>query len=626
MKRLLRYTLSLFGFWLLVFALNRLFFLLYQWPTGKRLSDSADLYRAFYKGYRLDFSTSAILLLPPLLLGILYYVLRSENLRRFKGQLVFFLIVLYTAVAVGDAGLYREWNAKINMQALDHFRNPSEVMRTLSVKFVLLYLLLLGTFSFIAYQVYRRWIHPQLYYDVTEHSRKRVLPALGFFILSGGLAVIVIRGGITNIPINQSIAYFSPDILPNDVAVNPLYSLIQDLDIKGKLPEPSVYTIASPDAAKDMIAPDFLVPDAPPPSILSTNRPNIVILFLESWSADNIGSLGGIKDCTPHFDSLTKDGLLFTRAYANAYVSDQGIPAVLSGFPSASRLAITNQPAKVHHLPCLSEELAPLGYSSSFLFGGELVYGNLRGYLLEKKFSEMIEVYDLPQYPKGSLGIHDEYTLPELLQRLNKKKEPFLYGYFSQSTHMPYDFTPSDDWKAPEGDPEKLYTEAVHYADIHLGRFFSEARKQPWYERTLFVVVADHSHNTWKHWDAAHAAHHHIPLLLLGGALRNDLRGTRIDRIVSQLDVPAAILRQMGLRTERFPWSRDLFHPQSPCSAYYVYYGGVGYIDSAGMAGTYQASRDFLITDVTDSIQASRRAAKARAFQQRVYESVLEMK
>lgn len=609
-----------------MFELNRLFFLLYQWPRGKRLSDTADLYRAFYKGYRLDFSTSAMLLLLPLLFGILYYVLRVENLRRFKGRLVLVLIILYTAVAVGDAGLYREWNAKINMQALDHFRNPSEVMRTLSLKFVLLYLFLLGTFSFIAYRVYHRFIHLPMHYDKKEHSHKRVMSALGFFLLSGALAVIVIRGGITNMPINQSIAYFSQDILPNDVAVNPLYSLIQDLDIKGKLPEPSVYSIASPDSARRMIASDFMVPYSPPPSILSTARPNIVILFLESWSADNIGSLGGIKDCTPHFDSLCNEGLLFTRAYANAYVSDQGIPAVLSGFPSASRLAITNQPAKVHDLPCLSEELAPLGYSSSFLFGGELVYGNLRGYLLEKKFSDMTEVYDLPQYPKGSLGVHDEYTLPELLQRLNNKKEPFLYGYFSQSTHMPYDFTPSDDWQAPKGAAEKLYTEAVHYADLHLGRFFSEARKQSWYNRTLFVVVADHSHNSWKQWDAAHAAHHHIPLLFLGGGLRSDLRGARIDRVVSQLDIPAGILRQMGLNSERFPWSRDLFHPQSPSSAYYVYYGGVGYIDSAGMAGTYQASQDFLVTDVADSLQARARSHKARAFQQRVYEMVEEMK
>lgn len=622
MNRLIRFTLSLFAFWLLVFFVNRLFFVLYQLPIGQKIKDSRDLYRAFVKGYTIDFSTSAILLLLPLLLGILYYLLRHENIKRYKARLVLILIILYTAVALSDAGLYREWNAKINMQALEHFQNPSEVFKTLSLKFVALYLALLSGFSFIFFWLYKKWVHPQLYYNVEERSGKRILPALAYFLLSGGLAIIVIRGGITNMPINQSIAYFSNDILANDIAVNPLYNLIQDLDIKGKLPEPSVYTFRNNEEARQLIADDFSSAGDSSIQILKLDRPNLVFLFLESWSVDNISRLGGLEGCTPQFNALCDEGLLFSNAYANAYVSDQGIPAVLSAYPSASRMAITNQPAKVHNLPCISEELQPLGYSSSFLFGGELVYGNLRGYLLEKKFTELVEVYDMPQYPKGSLGIHDEFTLTELLKRIQQKKEPFMYGYFSQSTHMPYDFSPSDNWQAAADNPEKLYTESVHYADLHLGRFFKEAKQQPWYNNTLFIIVADHSHNTWKQWDAAHAKRHHIPLLMLGGALRDEWKGKQIDRIVSQLDIAGGLLRQMKVSPERYPWSRDLFNEKTPSSASYVFYGGVGYVAPDGYASYSQQNRLHIYSENKDTSRVRFMFNKATSFQQLVYEDV----
>jgi len=143
-----------------------------------------------------------------------------------------------------------------------------------------------------------------------------------FFLLSVGLGVILIRGGLTNIPINQSVAYFSNDVFANDIAVNPLYNIMQDATIKSTIPETSFYKFRSNEEAKSLILDDYTVTKDSTISVINTSRPNLVFIFLESWSADNVSVLGGIEGCTPQFNALSKEGLLFTQAYSNAYVSE----------------------------------------------------------------------------------------------------------------------------------------------------------------------------------------------------------------------------------------------------------------------------------------------------------------
>ena len=440
------------------------------------------------------------------------------------------------------------------------------------------------------------------------------------------MGVIIIRGGLTGIPMNQSAAYFSRDILANDIAVNPFYNVLQDLTIKQNIPDEAIYKCRSNEDAQKLIADDFKVEKDSTIAILNTHRPNIAIIFLESWSADNISVLGGIEGCTPQFNALSKEGLLFTKAYSNAYVSDQGIPAVLSAYPSVSRVAIVNQPAKVPSLHCISEDLLPLGYSSSFMFGGDLIYGNLRGYLLEKKFVNLKEDADYPQHPKGKLGIHDEFMFPEFLKTLNEAKSPFLNCFFTTSTHMPYDYPGKINWKSFPHDVEKEYTESVYYSDNELGKFFAEAKKYAWYQNTLFIVIADHSHNTIMQHDPISPDHHHIPLLFLGGALKSEWKGKTWDKIVSQLDIPSTILHQLKLPSKDYVWSRNIFNPYTPSSAYYVVFGAVGYINDAGSAGSYQQSNYILHSKNLDTMQAIKLNNKATSFQQLVYEDVKNRK
>jgi phosphoglycerol transferase MdoB-like AlkP superfamily enzyme len=470
--------------------------------------------------------------------------------------------------------------------------------------------------------LYRKKIQPLLIADQETSWKKKIVPAFLFLLISTGVGIIAVRGGVGDVPINQSFAYFSNETLANDMAVNPFYTLLQDIDINSKLPDTSIYKISTNEEAQRQVAADYRVAKDSTIGILKSNRPNIVYIFLESWSADNVGALGGIEGCTPEFDKLCNEGLLFTKAYSDAYVSDQGIVTGLSAYPAAHRMAIANQPGKVVHLPCIAEDLIELGYHTSFLYGGQLMFGNLRSYLLEKKFQHLTDVEDLKQYPAGKLGVHDEYTFKELLRTLSSNQEPFLQGYFTLSTHMPYDYPTDDSWHSAASDAEKAYTESVHYSDKQLGKFFDEAKKQSWYAHTLFVLVSDHSHNSIKQWEAKSAMRQQIPILFAGGALKEEWRGKKWNKIVSQLDIVSTLLHQLGADSKNYPWSRNMMNPFTPSSAYYVFYGGAGYLNDQGFVGADYYNSSYISTPIEDSAVMKQFRTKALSFQQLVFENL----
>ena len=200
MKSLVKYTSFLFLFWFTVFFFNRLFFVLYQMPITGKIKIQSDFYKSFIEGYQLDISTSTILILLPLAFGISYYIFEHSVLKRMAGGLITVLLLVYIITSIGDAGLYKEWNAKINMQALTHFNNPSEVFRIVSTKLILLFVVITSCFFVPFYWLYTRKLHPVLKTDTETAFKKRLWKGIVFFLLSVGLGVILIRGGLTNIP------------------------------------------------------------------------------------------------------------------------------------------------------------------------------------------------------------------------------------------------------------------------------------------------------------------------------------------------------------------------------------------------------------------------------------------
>jgi phosphoglycerol transferase MdoB-like AlkP superfamily enzyme len=111
--------------------------------------------------------------------------------------------------------------------------------------------------------------------------------------------------------------------------------------------------------------------------------------------------------------------------------------------------------------------------------------------------------------------------------------------------------------------PEVPYLNSAKYTDYYLGKYFEQAKKEGWYENTLFILISDHSHRTYNQWDYHSAEYQHIPMLWLGGALKNEFRGKQIDKLCSQIDIPYTILRQIDINSDSYKWSNDILNPNS---------------------------------------------------------------
>jgi phosphoglycerol transferase MdoB-like AlkP superfamily enzyme len=310
-------------------------------------------------------------------------------------------------------------------------------------------------------------------------------------------------------------------------------------------------------------------------------RPNVCIVILESWSADLIESLGGYSGVTPNFEKLISEGYLFTHIKPAGHVSDQGVPAVLSGYPALPIGSAINQPERQVDLANINNQFSAAGYYSSFFFGGQLIYGNIKTYIFRNGFNRVTEQQDLPSsIPSGKLGIHDSIMLSVWHDSLNAYKQPFFSSLFTQSTHAPFD--------APQakvitwGDGYVPYLNSAVYADRQLGAFFEAAKKEPWYDNTIFILVADHSHGTPKDYSYDSPEFYHIPLLIYGGALKEEFRGVKNDRLASQTDIASTLLHQLGYSSAPYRWSKNLMNPYSQQFAFYTFDEGFGFVDTSG--------------------------------------------
>lgn len=623
MIALIRYTLSLFLFWLICFFPMRVFFVLYQGSRSKQINPPHDFYLSFIEGYKLDLATATILCGIPMLLALVYYVFRQKIIERMAGFVVGFLLIIYQSIGLADAGIYREWVAKVNLQALAHFSNPSEIFKTISVRDQVLFVVLLLAFVLPFLWFYKKKIHPFIRTITSTKQQRPWLSGFLFLIVSTGMSIVLIRGGITSLPMSQSAAYFSTSSFANDIAVNPLYNLLQDITVQGQAPESSQYHFMTDEEAQSNLKPYFQTSNDSFPHILQTQKPNLVFVVLESWSADVVSCLGGMPGVTPCFDSLSKESLLFSNCIASAYISDQGIPSIFSAAPGLSRISPISMPHVAQRMPSLVSDYANQGYSTLFFYGGDPVFGNIKGYVVKKGFQNIVDYKQLQHLPQGQLGVHDAEALDEFLLYCNKSKQPFLNTLFTLSTHMPYDFKTNITWKGDASDPEKRYTESVHYADAALGNFMAEAKKQAWYPNTLFVFVSDHSHNTFRNSELSYAQRHHIPLLFFGEVLKPEYRNRVIENYVSQLDIASTLLHQTHMDAGAYHWSRNMLHPATISAAYFPFFGGTGYIDSSGYASKYLLGGAINST-CKDSMSTQQHYKMAQSFLQLIYKETME--
>jgi phosphoglycerol transferase MdoB-like AlkP superfamily enzyme len=619
LKYLFKKVALLLLFWLGVFLILRISFYLCTISLWNNTPLNITL-QSLFRGLRLDLSTIGYLSAVPLLLLTTYYLTGSKLFLSLVNFINRLFIIIYTLSAVGEACLYREWKSKLSMQALQHFLHPSEVFKTTSLGLTIMFFGLSLFFSFLLIFIYNKYIVSTEEDFIKEKNiTKRLLNGVSALVIIVGLVVIGIRGGLQTIPIQSSDAFFCSIPIANDAAVNPLWNIIYSIIEYENHFKRNPYEHFEINEAKGMVEAMYATPKDTTVKFLTVNRPNIVYIILESWSAYVSKAFGG-DDFAPFIDSISQHGIAFTKMYPPAYVSDQGIPAILSANPSVSRISVIMEPTKSIKLNCISEDLKKQGYQSGFIFGGDLNYGNLKGYVYNKGFDVVKEEVDFYSYPRGKLGVQDEEMQQIFLNHLNEAKTPFVFAWFTLSSHMPYDF--EGEKKKLVDHPENDYINSILYTDNSLKHFFAEAKKQVWYNNTLFVIVADHSHASHKSFGVYDAEYHRIPLLFFGEVIKPEWKGKKIDAVFSQADISPTLLYQMDLTNEakQYTWGKNMFNPYSKHFAYYCSFGGGGFVTDSGSVGLQNNVDVPVVKNCKNDSLTNYLINQAKAFQQCIYE------
>lgn len=579
MLRPLRDVLLLILFWIICFDVNRILFSINYWSKLSKVGFGEWLL-SFVYSFRLDVATACALTALPFIARLVGYYSNWKWTHRIFRILLTTLLVIVVLVQAGEIIVYGEWNHKLSSRVFVHLSNPVEVVRTASYSMTFWFLF----FAVIEF-VFGWWLAKKIFKRIMEPAYDFAWKKLLFFPLqlSIGLAslFLLLRGGWQQIPINIAAAIYTDKPIANDLSINSLYFfgksylLYKRSNIDEFLPK------VDNQLAARKVKEWYNYPKDHDQYFLKNERPNVVIIVMEGWTAEAIGCLGPTKGATPNFDRIAEKGVLFTNIYSASTTSEIGNSSIFSGIPAVPEVSISMQPDKNRKLNAINEDLELWGYHTSYIFSGDLKYGNINGYLMDHGFDVVKDESQFPSdLPRGKLNFYDRDLYRFLIKEINSHKQPFLQCAFTGSTHSPYD-QPKGKGKHFSGE-QADFMNALVYADECLGEFIRKCKKYDWYKNTVFVFVADHGHASPTLTDPGVAKFYHIPLLFYGEPIKDIYRGKRMDVVGSQADIAATLIHQMKGDASRYPWSKDLMNPKVPQFAFYSIIRGYGWVTPKG--------------------------------------------
>ncbi len=561
--RMIAYTMLMFTFFRGVFLLETLFIHPEQSFKGWALS--------FFYGLRLDLSATSYLVALPFLIWLLNGFLYRSYLNRIFHYLFYACTTIAVLTVFINLIVYHVWGSLFNARALAFATQPKEMLASLTSIQLLMAPIIILTLIIANYKLCRAYCFPENYEHHPKHSILRLLIIASI--------PIGLRGGVQQIPINESTSFYSEMAHLNLVATNPFWYLLNSVYKSGDIKR-NEYQFRDNSIAKK-ICKELKSTGIDSVTLFKSTRPNIVMIVLESWTADIIEPLGGDKNITPYFTSLCNKGILFKNIYASGRRTDQMLPSILSGFPAQPNHSVIRYSDKTAKLPFLSKDLIKIGYEMAFLYGGEIEFANMKSYLLEGGFKTIIGKESFAFGDMNSKwGAHDGVVLKKEIEVIKNLKAPFFSMVLTLSTHEPFE-VPTKSKITGNAESDK-FRNAAAYTDESLKFFFKIAAKQPWYSNTVFILVADHGHLLPRNHEYADPACYRIPLLITGPGLKDEFSRKTFDAIGSQSDIPATLLKQLGLSDSAYLYSNNLLSKNRSNQAYLNYDDGFGFIDKNG--------------------------------------------
>lgn len=605
MKKRIAYISLYFFTVLLIFILQKPLFMLYNGSIEKGFG-FADYMQVMIHGASLDAATAGYLTAFPFLLVLISIWFRKFPLKKILYGYYILAAALISIIFVVDMALYTFWGFKLDASVFLYIDSPKEALASVSVGFILLRVL-----AILLLIALNSWVLLKITPSVLTATRKRIAGTAGMLLL-GGVLFIIIRGGVTESTSNIGQVYFSNEPFLNHSAVNPDFSLLSSM---GKSQDfASEFNFF--DEEKRAALFDGLYPTTDGDSIiqvLNTKRPNILIILMEGFGGAFVEPLGGLPDVTPHFNRLSKEGVFFTNCYANSFRTDRGTVCTFSGYLGLPTASVMKIPAKSRTLPAIAEGLSKAGYKTDFLYGGDINFTNMKSYLLSTGYQRLTANTDfsLAEQTSNAWGVNDDITFEYLYNQLRNRKEegPWHTAFLTLSSHEPFE--------VPYHRLEDKIPNAFAYTDECLGKFIDRLKQTPAWKDLLVICLPDHGFYYPREGANAMPRFYHIPLLWLGGAVKQPMQ---VDKIMNQTDLAATLLGQLGLEHTAFTFSRNVLGSDYKYPfAFYSFNNGFSFRDSTGVT-VFDNNSGSILFDEPEADES--RLDKGKAILQTVYDDL----
>ena len=515
------------------------------WPDSFADLDGAGIAAAFGRGFVMDASILAVALAPAVLaLCLPFGFAAGRTWRGVWGWLAFAVLCAGILVLAGDIAYFGMVGRHVGPELVAFVDDPHlmwgivwESYR-LTLAGVLLLLLVLA------------WLWRRL---MAWDAARVGAPAPAWSLaLIAPLFFVAIRGNVTGKPIGTVDAFRSGSVSSGYLALNGPFSIAHSIPNAKNLR----FEFMSEELAVASVREhSFAGSPAEDPQFpllrrraggqgagpREGERPNVVVLLLESWDGDVVDALrlrrgDAPLGLTPNFDRLAGQGVLFTRCYAAGQRSTHGLFAVLTGLPSLPGMPYLGSGIEQSRLSYLGQMAKAEGYSTHFLQGSTERSFRLDSVAALAGFEHYMGKESIERAtgrpPMASWGSWDHDLLEAAHQVFVESQKPFLGLAFTTSTHLPFQVPEGHGRPYADDTEEHRYWNSIHYADGALGQFFASAREAGYYDETVFVLVSDHRSGVGFARLGA-LEKHHIPCLVIAPGLAAGVE----DGVRSQLDV-----------------------------------------------------------------------------------------
>ncbi|MFZ6012975.1 MAG: LTA synthase family protein, partial [Bacteroidota bacterium] len=365
------------GYWLTFQLLARAIFLIYNYDLTRELS-AAEVLKVFLHGIRMDISMSGYWIMFTALMLTISMITTSRWPARLIHGINILALIVSSIVVVVDLELYRHWGFRLNTTPLFYVGSEAlgSVDATVVIRLIAILMALVAGFLLL----YFRYVIPRVKQVQPPTHRTSTLVLLGVT----GAMILPIRGSLSVAPMNSGFVYFhKTKSYANHSAINATWNFLYSVQSDHNIEYPENFYDKT---RSERYFSNLYATDDSTVNLLTSSKPNIVFFILESFTADVIEPLGGVKDVAPTLSKLCSEGVLFDNFYASGDRTDKGLVSILSGYPAQPRTSIIKYPAKTHHLPNLNHHLRKLGYHTSFIYGGDVDFANFRSYLTSCQF------------------------------------------------------------------------------------------------------------------------------------------------------------------------------------------------------------------------------------------------